>query len=118
LPLGSSIILEKQAKSHILENIRQATDMNKRKLIRLLQNFRNQTNLPLTLQNFLKIYNLELKHIYKYHTFHSLKSEAFGKNFNGYNFRNYKTMLGRKWIVTESISYFKFIIDLMNVEFE
>src|SRR5699024_6837820 len=61
---------------------------------------------------------LELKHIYKYHTFHSLKSEAFGKNFNGYNFRNYKTMLGRKWIVTESISYFKFIIDLMNVEFE
>ncbi|MFA5669296.1 MAG: DUF3427 domain-containing protein [Balneolaceae bacterium] len=118
LPLGSSIILEKQAKSHILENIRQATDMNKRKLIRLLQNFKNHTNLPLTLQNFLKIYNLKLKHIYKHHTFHSLKSEAFEERFNELNFGNYKTMLGRKWIVTESISYFKFILDLIDVEFE
>lgn len=118
LPLGSSIILEKQAKSHILENISQATDMNKRKLIRLLQNFRNHTNLPLTPQNFLKIYNLKLKHIYKQHTFHSLKSEAFNERFNELNFGNYKTMLGRKWIVTESISYFKFILDLIDVEFE
>src|SRR5690554_1275989 len=118
LPLGSSIILEKQAKKHILENIRQATDMNKRKLIRLIQNFRNHTNLPLTLENFLKIYNLKLKHIYKNHTFYSLKSEAFDEEFNDLNFNYYKTMLGKKWMVTESFSYFQFILDLIAVDFE
>lgn len=118
LPLGSSIILEKQAKKHILDNIRNSTDMNKRKLIRLLQNFRNHTNLPLTLKNFLKIYNLKLKHIYKNHTFHSLKSEALGENFNKLNVANYKTLLGKKWLVTESISYFRFILKLVNEDFD
>lgn len=118
LPLGSSIILEQQAKKHILENIRQATDMGKRRLIRLLHNFRNHTNLPLTLENFLKIYNLKLKHIYKNHTFYSLKSEAFDEEFNDLNFNYYKTMFGKKWMVTESFSYFQFILDLIAVDFE
>lgn len=118
LPLGSAIILEKQAKNYILENIRQATDMNKRKLIQLLQNFGNHTNLPLTLQNFIKIYNLKLRNIYKHHTFHSLKSEAFEEYFNALNFDNYKAMLGKKWLVTESISYFKFILNLIDVDFD
>lgn len=118
LPLGSAIILEKQAKSYILKNIRQATNMGKRKLIRLLHNFRSHTTLPLTLENFLKIYNLQLKHIYKNHTFISLKSEAFEEKLNELNFNKYKSMLGRKWMVTESISYFKFILNLIEVDFE
>lgn len=118
LPLGSSIVLEKQAKEYILENIRHATDMNKRKLIRLIQNFQNHTKLPLNLKNFLRIYNLELKHIYKNHTFNSLKSEAFNKEYDTFNFDNYKSMLGKKWIVTESIQYFKFILSLIEVKFD
>lgn len=118
LPLGSAIVLEKQAKEYILENIRQATDMGKRKFINLLQNFRNHTDLPLTLSNFLHIYNLDLKHIYKNHSFHALKSEALGHNFNDHNYDNYKTMLGKKWIVTESVSYFKFILELIEVGFD
>lgn len=118
LPLGSSIVLEKQAKEYILENIRHATDMNKRKLIRLIQNFQNHTKLPLNLKNFLRIYNLELKHIYKNHTFNSLKSEAFNKEYDTFNFDNYKSMLGKKWIVTESIQYFKIILSLIEVKFD
>lgn len=118
LPLGSSIVLEKQAKQHILDNIRQATDINKRRLINLLQNFHNHTNLPLNIKNFLKIYNLELKHIYKNHTFTSLKKEAFGKSFNNLHFNNFKLMLGKKWIVTESISYFNFILNLIKLNFD
>lgn len=118
LPLGSSIVLEKQAKEYILENIRHATDMNKRKLIQLIQNFQNHTELPLNLKNFLGIYNLELKHIYKNHTFNSLKSEAFNQEYDSFNFHYYKSMLGKKWIVTESIHYFKFILSLIEVNFE
>lgn len=118
LPLGSSIVLEKQAKEHILNNIRQATDMNKRRLIRLMNNFTNHTTLALTLENFLKIYNLELKHIYKNHTFTSLKSEAFALKFEQINFDRYKSMISKKWMVTESISYFKFILNLIEEEFD
>ena len=118
LPLGSSIVLEKQAKEHILNNIRQATDMNKRRLIRLMNNFTNHTTLALTLENFLKIYNLKLKHIYKNHTFTSLKSEAFALKFEQINFDRYKSMISKKWMVTESISYFKFILNLIEEEFD
>ncbi|MDG4950905.1 DUF3427 domain-containing protein [Weeksellaceae bacterium KMM 9724] len=118
LPLGSSIVLEKQAKEHILNNIRQATDMNKRRLIRLMNNFTNHTTLALTLENFLKIYNLELKHIYKNHTFTFLKSEAFALKFEQINFDRYKSMISKKWMVTESISYFKFILNLIEEEFD
>lgn len=118
LPLGSSIVLEKQAKEHILNNIRQATDMNKRRLIRLMNNFTNHTTLALTLENFLKVYNLELKHIYKNHTFTSLKSEAFALKLEQINFDRYKSMISKKWMVTESISYFKFILNLIEEEFD
>lgn len=118
LPLGSAIVLEKQAKKYILDNIRQATNMGKSKLIHLLQTFKSHTELPLTLENFLYIFNLKLKDIYKNHTFHSLKSEAFGEHFENKNFDQYKVMLGKKWIVTESISYFKFILSLIEADFE
>lgn len=118
LPLGSAIILEKQAKEYILENIRQATDMNKRRLIQLLQNFMNQTELPLNLENLLHIYNLELKHIYKNHTFSSLVSEAFRKKLDTQDLDNYRAMMGKKWIVTESVSYFQFILKLIKSGFE
>src|SRR5699024_3802277 len=118
LPLGSSIVLEKQAKKYILDNIRQATNINKGRLISLLKNFRNHTNLPLNLPNFLKIYNLQLKHIYKNHTFTSLKNETFNLRNDNYNFKNYQSLLGKKWIVTESVSYFKFILELIDVDFD
>ncbi|PKR80744.1 DUF3427 domain-containing protein [Brumimicrobium salinarum] len=118
LPLGSAIVLEKQAKKYILDNIRQATNMGKSKLIHLLQNFKSHTELPLTLENFLFIFNLKLKDIYKNHTFHSLKNEALGEHIENKNFDQYKVMLGKKWIVTESISYFKFILSLIEADFE
>ena len=118
LPLGSAIVLEKQAKEHILENIRQATDMNKRKLINLLENYANHTHLTLNLENFLHIFNLELKHIYKHHTFTSLVSEAFNKKFDEIYYDNFKSMMGKKWMVTESLTYFKFLLQLINADFE
>ncbi len=118
LPLGCSIVLEKQAKEFILENIRQATSMNKQKLIYLLQIYQNQTNMPLDLKNFIKVYNLNLKDIYKNHTFHSLLSEAFKKPMELKNYELYKSMLSKKWYVTESYHYFKFLLALIDVDFD
>ena len=118
LPLGCSIILEKKAKEYILSNIKKATDVGKRQLIARIQGYHNHTNEPLTLANFLRIYNLELKHIYKNHLFSSLCAEALGNKLETGNLDRYKAMLGKKWIITESLSYFRFIRSLMEHDFD
>jgi len=65
LPLGCSVVLQKQAKEIILANITQAI-INKRKLVRLIQSYSSQTSLDLTLRNFLRIHSsVTLEHIYK-----------------------------------------------------
>lgn len=118
LPLGCSIILEEKAKDHILENIRNATQVNKRSLINRIHSFSSHTNLPFTLENFLNIYNLTLKDIYKNYLFTELKAEAYSLNIDLRNITDFKRMLTKKWIATESISYFRFIIDLIDNDFD
>jgi superfamily II DNA or RNA helicase len=118
LPLGSSILLEKKAKEHILENIRKSTQINKKSLITRIQNFRNQTDIQLNLHNFLSFYNLKLQDVYKHHTFTGLLAEAFGTTEEITNIKNYQTMLSRKWMATESYSYFKFILDFIENDFD
>lgn len=118
LPLGSSIVLEKKAKEYILDNIRKATQINKKSLIARLQGYRNHTNEPLSLKSFLKIYNLELKHIYKNNMFTTLCAEAFGKEVDDTVINRYRTMLSKKWMVTDSLSYFRFIQQLISVGFD
>ncbi|KZZ78863.1 restriction endonuclease subunit R [Oleiphilus sp. HI0133] len=65
LPLGCSIVLQEQAQSTILRNIRNAVP-NRSKLIRSIQNFSHQSSLPLTLENFLRLNpSITLADIYK-----------------------------------------------------
>lgn len=118
LPLGCSIVLEKKAKDFIIENIRKATSVNKRQLVLKIQNFHNHTNLDLTLSNFLKIYNLKFQQIYKNYTFNELLEEALRIRFNKDNYASYKSMLSKKMIATESLSYFNFILELADQNFE
>lgn len=118
LPLGCSIVLEKKAKDYILENIRKATTLNISQLVNRLRGCSNQTDDPLTLKNFLKIYNLRLAHIYKNHTFSSLKQQAFNQALDHHHLEKYKSMLSKKWMATESLSYFEFILDLIENDFE
>lgn len=118
LPLGSSIILEKKAKEYILDNIRKATRLDKRQLIKRLHHYKNHTNNPLTLKNFLSIYNLKLTDIYKNNSFSELMAEAFKLTINTENAEKYKSMLGKKWIVTEALSYFRFIQKLKSYDFD
>lgn len=65
LPLGCRIELQEKTQSMILRNIGNAT-LNKTKLISLINNFPHDTQLPLTLTNFLHIHpNIELEDIYR-----------------------------------------------------
>src|SRR5690606_7196316 len=118
LPLGCSIVWEKKAKDYMLDNIRKATRLGKRQLVARIQGFRKHTDKPVTLANFLNIYNMELKHIYKHYVFSTLCAEAFSMGLDNANLDRYKAMLTKKWIVTESLSYFRFLLALINVDFD
>lgn len=65
LPLGCSIVLQKQAKEVILRNIKYAI-VNQRRLLSWIRGYFQQTNLPLTISNFLKQYpSVTIEDIYK-----------------------------------------------------
>lgn len=63
LPKGCYIHMEKQAKEYILRNIK-STANNKINLIMKLQRFKEETNVDLTLENFLNYHNLSLVDFY------------------------------------------------------
>ena len=118
LPLGCSVVLEKKAKDFILENIRKATSINKRQLVTKIQKFQHDTHLELNLSNFLAFYNLRLQQVYKNYTFSELLEEAVRKPFDKLNYASYKSMIFNKLMATESLSYFQFILELIDQNFE
>ncbi len=63
VPKGCYIKLEKQAQQYILENIQSSINSVKN-LTRKIRNFENQSDLELTLQNFVEYHDLELYQIY------------------------------------------------------
>ena len=115
LPLGCSIILEKKAKEHILNNIKKATSLGKRKLINKIQNYHNNTNLSLTIKNFIKINHIPIEKIYKEDTFTKLCYEAdLVKDFSLTNEKEMLRAIKKKWLLTRSYKYFKFILELIK----
>jgi superfamily II DNA or RNA helicase len=118
LPLGCSIILEKKAKETILSNITAATSLNKRKLIQRIQQFQNDTTLPLTLGNFSSLYNIPLESIYKRDSWKRLCQIA-GKidNFETKNEKAIVSAISNKWLSTNSLSYFSFILKIAKQNF-
>ncbi len=119
LPLGCSIILEKQAKKSILDNITQATSHRKNQLIQKIQQFEHATTLPLTLKNFIKLYNIPLEFIYRRDSWKRLCQLA--GRIDGFESDNEKDVLSairNKWLSTNSISYFSFILKLAKQGFD
>lgn len=119
LPLGCSIILEKITKETILKNISAATSLNKNKLIQRIQQFQHDTNLPLTIGNFCKFYNIPLQSIYKRGSWKRLCQLA-GKidNFNTENEKAIVSAISNKWLSTNSLSYFTFILKIAKQNFK
>lgn len=119
LPLGCSIILEKKTKETILKNISAATSLNKNKLIQKIQQFQHDTNLPLTLGNFSSFYNVPIQSIYKRGSWKRLCQLA-GK-INDFDIKNEKQIISaisNKWLSTNSLSYFSFILKTAKQNFD
>ncbi|MCB4806837.1 DUF3427 domain-containing protein [Tamlana sp. 62-3] len=118
LPLGCSIILEKKTKETILKNITAVTSLNKTKLIQRIQQFQNETHLPLTIGNFSTFYNIAIQYIYKRGSWKRLCQLA-GKieNFNSKNEKDIVSAISNKWLSTNSLSYFSFILKIAKQNF-
>ncbi|MBK8701373.1 MAG: DUF3427 domain-containing protein [Saprospiraceae bacterium] len=119
LPLGCSIVLEKKAKQIILENIANATSLNRNQLIQKIQNFQHQTTLDLNLKNFVDINNIPLQTIYKRGGWKRLCFDA-GRldHFDDTHERKIVTAIAKKWLSCSSTSYFQFILRLAKNEFK
>jgi superfamily II DNA or RNA helicase len=119
LPLGCSIILEKKTKETILKNIASATSLNKNKLIQRIQQFQHDTNLPLTIGNFSKFYNIPLQSIYKRGSWKRLCQLA-GRidDFDSENEKAIVSAISNKWLSTNSLSYFIFILKIVKQNFK
>lgn len=119
LPLGCSIVLEKRAKSIILENIRNATLFNKNQLINKIRNYSNDTPNALSLKNFSEFYQIPLQLIYKKGNWKRLCVQANQtKDYPSINEKEIHSTIKNKWLSCSSSSYFKFILSLAKNNFD
>lgn len=119
LPLGCSIVLEKRTKETILENIRKATSFNVNQLITKIRNFQHQTTLPLTLQNFIDLNHIPLEAIYKKDNWSRLCQKAgIIEDFDNLNEKQIYSAINKKWLSTNSTSYFNFILKIAKKDFK
>ena len=119
LPLGCAIILEKKAKDIILQNIKNATSLNRNQLLNKIRNYKHQTTLPLTLKNFTDFYHLPLQLIYKKGNWKRLC--ALAEQIEDYPIINENEIyraISKKWFSCNSNSYFQFILSLAKNDFD
>ena len=119
LPLGCSIVLEKKARTIILDNIKRATQLNRPQLISKIKQFKHQTTLPLTLKNFSSFYNIPMERIYKKGSWRRLCADAGElEPFTELNEVEITGAINNKWLSTQSLSYFKFLYELAQNGFD
>jgi superfamily II DNA or RNA helicase len=118
LPVGCSIALEKVAQDYILANIK-ANTSNRQRIIELMQKFEETTGKELTLNNFLKHYQMNINELYKKDiSFYRLLNEAGIKQFEESTYDN--TIVGRlkNMFSINSPKFICYIKDLLNSNFE
>jgi len=119
LPLGCTINLERKAKDFILQNIRNATSLNINQILNKIRNYKFQTSLPLTLQNFSSFYRIPLQLIYKKGNWKRLCVLAGQEvDYSGTNEKEIYRAISKKWLSCNSNSYFQFILSLARKEFK
>lgn len=119
LPLGCSIVLERKAKDYIVENIKNATNLSAKRLVMLLQNYQYQTDLRLTLVNFVNLYSIPLPIIYKRGGWSLLKYQAgLIDPYDQTNEKKITSGILKKWLSSCSYIYFKFVNELAKNNFQ
>lgn len=119
LSLGCAIVLEKKAKEFVLENIRNATSLNKNQIVQKIQNFQHQTSLPFNLKNFCRFYHISIQLIYKRGGWKRLCQLAGKIDFlEVVNEREIYRAILKKWLSCRSFSYFDFIKRLAKRNFK
>lgn len=118
LPFGCKITLEPKAKEYIMKNIRGAIKrFTTRKITSLIQNFDRNHSVPLTLTNFVNVYQVPLNKLYKDRTWNLLlcksEMETEESKFNA----ELSRAVFRKWLATDSYSYFSFIQKIALADF-
>jgi superfamily II DNA or RNA helicase len=118
LPLGCSIVLEKKAKDVILKNIQEATRFNRNQLLTKIRNFTHNSTSALTLENFMAFYHIEIQLIYKKGSWKRLCADAgVISQFNEPHEKELTRGI-RKIMQGNSISYFKFLLNLIEQGFQ
>ena len=88
-----------------------------RKVIALVQNFERHHSVPLTLTNFVKIYQLPLDKLYRGRTWNQLLFEAGLKREQSTYNEELSRAVFRKWLATDSYSYLSLIEKLASLSF-
>jgi superfamily II DNA or RNA helicase len=120
LPLGCAIVLERKARDIILRNIRASTRYNESQLIQKIRDFKQDTNLPLSLENFTEWYSIPLQFIYSGEGsgWKRLCQKAGAiSNFDSYAESEITKAISQKWLSARSMSYFQFILVCAKVNF-
>lgn len=119
LPLGCSVVLEEKAKDFILENIKKATSANKKQIINKIALFKQQTNLNLSLKNFLNFNNITIQLLYKRGCWKRLCQQAeVIDDFEETNEKSITKTIQNKWLSCKSYHYFKFVLRLAQINFQ
>ena len=118
LPSGCSIILERQAKEYILNNIKKAILIKRDKIVNRIINYKHHTNRPFNLHNFLNFYNIKIEDLYKRDTFTMLCYEAkIISEFNTEYNTIFHRMFYKKLLSCRSLSYYNYLLELCDKRF-
>lgn len=122
VPLGCRIELTKRTQEIVLKNIRQAS-LNANRLMGLIRQYPQQTSLPLSLGNFLKIYPfIDLNDLYKLGSFTGLlikaKQADFNENINHSVLSNFERAIKTRFLSTDAYDYLYFVRDLCRHDFK
>lgn len=118
LPIGCRIQLEEKAKSYILENITgYINGFRKKRIISVIQQFESQYGESLSLSSFLRLTHVPLEKIYKGTTWNELLGLAGIRKCSSKFTVALSRAVSKKWLSTDSYSYFAFIHKLASRHF-
>ena len=119
LPLGCTIQLEPIAKEYILQNIAgYINSFRKERIIQTIRQFEQNFSEPLTLGNFLRLTHIPLDKLYHGTTWNSLCHMAGVSDEESQLNEELSRAVSKKWLSTDSYSYFSFIHSLATRHFE